>query len=161
MATTEISRTIHAPIETVWPILADFGQTHRWNPEVAHSASVGDLATGLGAQRSCEFDDTGSKWITEEIVAFDEPGHRYTVQLIGGPSKPPIEEVLVDIKAVATTPETTTVTMAATLNGRGPLQKAMATMGVAAMKRVLGRVLHGLDHHVTTGEVVTTRRQLR
>ncbi|MDH4279042.1 MAG: SRPBCC family protein [Acidimicrobiia bacterium] len=158
MATTRVSRTINAPIEQVWATLADFGTTYRWNPEVIHSTSIGDRATGLGAERRCELNDTGSKWITEEIVAFDGPGHRYTVKLTGGPSKPPIEEVLVDIGATASTATSTEVTMAATLNGNGPVQRAMATMGALAMKRVLSRVAAGLEHHLITGEDVTSRR---
>ena len=161
MAATRISRTINAPIDKVWPVLADFGETHRWNPEVPFSTTIGEKPTGLGAQRKCELDDNGSKWITEEIVAYDEANHRYTVRLTGGPAKPPIEEVLVDIDATAVSAGSTEVTMAATLTGNGPIQTVMAAMGALAMKRVLTRVAHGLDHHVTTGENVTSRHQLR
>ena len=148
MATTTRRTTVDAPVERVWAVLADFAGTHRWNPEVPVSYAVGDQTTGLGARRRCEFDDAGRKWLEETIIAFDEPGHRYTLRLVDGTAKPPIDDVTVEIAAAAATADRTEVTFTATLTGRGPAQRAMAGVGALALRRVLGRVLAGLDDHL-------------
>jgi len=161
MATATRSSTINAPIERVWPVLADFAGTYRWNPVVLASHAVGDQSSGLGARRRCEFNDDGSKWLEEEIIAFDATRHRYTLQLMQGTEMPPVDNVQVQISADSATPSTTEVTMTATLLGRGPLQKVVAGVGSLALRRVLGQLMAGLQQHVDTGREVVDLKQVR
>lgn len=153
--------TIDAPIADVWPVLADFANTYRWNPEVPRSFAVNDLTSGLGARRRCEFNGDGTKWLEERIVEFDEANHTYTLQIVDGTEKPPIDDVHVTISAIEASPTTTLVTMSAGLVGRGPIKKAVAVLGGLVLKRVLDRLMRGLAHHVATGEEVRDARQLR
>ncbi len=161
MATATRTATIDTPIEDVWPVLADFAGTYRWNPLVPVSHAVGDQSTGLGARRHCEFNNDGSKWLEEEIVAFDESNHRYTLRLLEGTEKPPIDDVRVEISARSASPTTTEVTMTAMLTGRGPVQKLVAGIGALALRRVLGQLMTGLEHHLNTGDEIIDLKQLR
>ena len=161
MATATRSSTISAPIERVWSVLADFAGTYRWNPVVPFSHAVGDRSSGLGARRRFEFNGEGTKWIEEEIIAFDEVQHRYTLQLKRGTEMPPVDDVQVQISADRASPSTTRVTMTATLTGRGPVQKVVAGVGSLALRRVLGQLMAGLDHHVATGREVVDLKQIR
>ena len=161
MPQTSASRTIDAPVEEVWRVLVDFGSTSVYNPSVPKSFSVGELASGLGAKRRCEFDDAGKKYIEERIVAFDDANRSYTVEIVDGPAKPPVDHVHVDISAVPDGPDRTVVTMSADLSGDGLKGKVMAAVGAPMLKRVSRQVLAGLDHHITTGEPVKDLTQLK
>ena len=142
-------------------MLADFTGTYRWNPVVPRSHPVGDRTTGLDAHRRCEFDDDGTKWLEERIIAFDERNHRYTLQILDGTEKPPIDDVRVEIAARPAAGKTTEVTMTATLTGNGPIKKVIAGIGSLALRRVLGQLMAGLAHHVATGDEVTDLSVLR
>ena len=161
MPTTSVGRVIDAPIEKVWRVVADFGKTSRYNPAVPVSYSIGDQESGLGARRRCEFDDAGEKFIEERIVEFDETSHRYTVELVGGTAKPPIDEVRVGISVVDLGDATTEITMTSDLVGRSLGRRIMAAVAVPMMKRVTRQVVAGLDHYIASGEEVADLAQIK
>lgn len=160
MGTLTVRRTLDHPLESVWPVLADFAGTAVWNPDVLASAAVGDRRTGLGARRRCEFDTEGRKWTEEEIVAFDEGDHRYTLRIMEGTAAPPVEDVRVELAATAVGPRTEVV-VTATLTGRTVGQRLAAGAGSVVLRRVFHRVLAGLALHLDTGLTVADRAALR
>lgn len=161
MARATRTATVNAPIDRVWSVLADFAGTSRWNPLVPVSYAANGQRTGLGARRRCEFNDDGTKWLEEHIVAFDETSHRYTLQIIEGTEKPPVADVHVTIAARELTADTTEVTMTADLTAAGPIQKVIAGVGALALRRALHLLLAGLEHHIVTGNDVADPKQLR
>lgn len=54
MAQFTVRRSIDAPREQVWEILADYGNIASWSSGVAKSGIVGKRATGIGAVRQCD-----------------------------------------------------------------------------------------------------------
>lgn len=149
MPRTTTTRTIHASLEEVWPVLADLANTADYNPAVARSFTINDQPSGLGARRRCDISADGKKFIEEEAVAFDAEGRSYTMSLVGGTAKPPIDTVQVTVSCEAAGPDATTVTMHTELAGNGLVQKAMALAATPMMRRVSGQVLDGLDAHVS------------
>lgn len=152
MAEVRREAMISASVDTVWPVLADFAGTDRWNPLVPRSFAVSERTTGVGARRRCEFDGQGEKWLEEEIVAFDEEARSYTMRIVGGTEKPPVDDVRVTISAAPAPSGRTRVTMRAKLVGRGLGQRAAAVVGSLVLGRVLTRLLTALDSYVTDAE---------
>jgi len=81
------NRTIQAPADRVWDILADFGGVHFFHPMVESSPITNGQDTGLGAKRRCELYN-GTE-VNEEITLFN-PERRNLVIAVNAPS-PPIE----------------------------------------------------------------------
>lgn len=161
MATTTVRRTIEQPAERVWAVLRDYGDTAVYNPEVvrSHLLDEGDDVT-VGVGRRCIFDDDGSSWVDERLVALDDHERSFTSRIERGPAKPPIDDVAVRLSVEPDGRDRSIVTATATLTGSTIAQRLLARGGAIALRRVLGRVLDGLDHHLATGEVVTDRRAL-
>jgi hypothetical protein len=70
MSIVSASRTIHAPVSTLWAKIADVGGIQEWHPKVERSPLISSSATGPGATRRCEFYDGTS--VVEEVVGFVE-----------------------------------------------------------------------------------------
>ena len=60
---------IQAPVEHVWSVLADTGNTDCWNPGVVESYVITDQPTGLGANRYCNLG--GNNFLNEEVVTWE------------------------------------------------------------------------------------------
>lgn len=73
METITTSKLVDAPVSAVWASWHDFGNIHRFSPEVSSSRLLSDdhLATGIGTRRECELID-GKNWLRERIVGFEE-----------------------------------------------------------------------------------------
>jgi carbon monoxide dehydrogenase subunit G len=160
MAQAKRTSLINAPIDRVWPVLADFAGNDRWSPPVFKSFAVNGKTTGLAARRRCELNDSGSKWTEEQIIAFDESNHRYTLQIVEGTAKPPLDDVRVELAASPRGTNATQVTMTADLTARGPMQKVTAGVGAIVLKRVFGQLMAGLEYYIATGRKVTDREQV-
>ncbi len=63
-----VARTLNAPSDAVWTVLADYSGISRWNRSVKESHTTNGLETGLGAQRYCKMAPAGS--LTETITAW-------------------------------------------------------------------------------------------
>ena len=92
MAEFTITRTINAPVETVWRVLHDFGDIHKWNPGVTASELTSEGEVGEGSTRSCEFAPFGG---VNERIDRHEPNERLTVA-IHETSKLPISGAVAD-----------------------------------------------------------------
>lgn len=92
MAEFTITRTISAPVETVWTVLHDFGEIQKWNPGVTASELTSEGEVGKGSTRSCEFAPFGG---VNERIDRHEPNERMTVA-IHETSKLPISEAVAD-----------------------------------------------------------------
>ncbi|NND01554.1 MAG: SRPBCC family protein [Acidimicrobiia bacterium] len=154
MPSTTVRRTIEASADKVWDALDDFGNTQVYNPAIARSKPTSDIKSGLGATRHCDIDSAGKKHVQEEITAYDPASRTFTVELVGGSGRPPMEKVEAhfDVKELA--PDRSEVAMTFDLTTKGPIQAAMAMMAKGMLSKAGNRVLAGLDHHATTGENV-------
>ena len=73
-----VTRTIDAPVETVWEVLHDFGSIHVWSSGVTASKLTSEGPVSEGSTRHCDFAPFGG---VEERIDRHEPNQRLTVNL--------------------------------------------------------------------------------
>ncbi len=77
MTTIHNEITIHAPVESVWQVLADLEQVQHYNPLVAHTKYISENKMGLGAARHCDFKPKGFskerviEFTSQEVIGFE------------------------------------------------------------------------------------------
>ena len=151
MSVVEKHVEIDAPAERVWEVLADFAAAEKWSPTVTHSARVGELANGVGAERSCAVAGLGD--VTERVVAWDE-GKGFTIEIFGAP----IVKSLRSAWSIEDRGDQTVLSVRAEFepnvmpDAGAPDEAAI----IAGMNETVEQTLAGLRHHVQTGELVGT-----
>ena len=78
MRTVTVQRTIDAPSDSVWAVLADFPNISSWNNGVKHSEATSPATEGLGATRHCDLAPIGA---LEETITGWEPGEKLVVRI--------------------------------------------------------------------------------
>ena len=72
MHSISVTKTLGAPQQAVWDVLADFGNIADWNSGVSLSKLTGDAdATAVGTTRYCELKPMGT--LDETLLVMDEP----------------------------------------------------------------------------------------
>ncbi len=69
---------VNVPAEKVWQALEDYSNIEKFAMTIKSSASVNDINIGVGAKRSCTFNDGSS--LVEEIIEY-QPGQGYKMDL--------------------------------------------------------------------------------
>ncbi len=157
MGQVTVERTIHAPATAVWRVLADFGGVHRFHPAVETSPLLNGQSSGLGAQRQCNFYD--GRHAVEQVVGWDE-GRAIDIDIIGGDMPLKSGRGRLSVETVSQGVSVVTMTMTYKPKG-GPLGAVMDVLMMRGMfRKMLGKVLDGLDQHVTTGAEVGKRGEL-
>jgi carbon monoxide dehydrogenase subunit G len=153
MATKTHSIRIDAPKQRVWDVLADFGGTYRYNPNVVTSFSTSEANSGLRAARHCDLTFGGAS-INELIVGWDE-GNSYDIEIVDGKRIPPFKKALATFE-VAEDGDGTLVTMTLRHSMKyGPIGSLMNRLVVDSQNtKALNLILAGLKHYIETGEEV-------
>lgn len=101
-----VDRIIDAPRDSVWAVLADFGNISSWNDGVKTSYLTGATSEGVGASRHCDLkpagqlEETITEWLDGErmVVRIDSAkllpirtGHVTFSLLHGGPGKTKVD----------------------------------------------------------------------
>lgn len=73
-----VGRTLNAPREAVWAVLADFPNISRWNSGVTKSHATSDAANGVGATRHCDLAPLGA---LEETIVEWSPTEKMVVRI--------------------------------------------------------------------------------
>ena len=73
------TRTVDAPPDEVWAVLADFGALARWAPDVDHSSLLYGGPTGTGTVRRVQLGrttllETVTLWSPAEHLAYEITG---------------------------------------------------------------------------------------
>jgi hypothetical protein len=145
------TRTIHAPTEHVWSLLARFDRIVDWAPNVGHSEAMTDPPFGVGAARRVQ---VRRLTLVETVLEWDEGSTlAYTIDGL-----PPVVERVVnrwDLEPAGPDHTTVTTTIDVTPGPRPPMRVA-----AALVTRVLGRantqMLSGLDRAATTSQEITS-----
>lgn len=154
MTTVIAQREIAAPADAVWAALDDFGGISRMHPAVVRSYLTGERASGVGAERRCDFDDSGDRHIYERIVGYDPDARTLRISAFAGTFRPPVRDVEAIMQVEDLGGDRSRLTMRMDLDGN-VLQRAMAATVVRRkLAPMLDAVLAGTDVHVTTGREV-------
>jgi len=132
------TRHIDAPVETVWDVLHDFGDIHRWSHGGTESSLTSEGPVGEESARHCDFAPFGG---VHERVDLHVPIERLTVK-IHETFKLPFSEATADFNIAAhdNGPELS-VHYSYTLNRLGRIPKGYTEK---QMRKGIGRMTKGL-----------------
>jgi len=145
------TRIIHATPAEIWTLVGDVTTVSRWHPAVQTADLLSDKPTGLGAARRCNFYDGTS--VREEVVDLDE-GHRVRLQL--SEFSVPMKRLEAEVSLAPTVDGQTEATFELFYEVKfGLLGKLLGATAIRReLRGVAGKVLAGLGHHLSTGELV-------
>lgn len=148
------THVINAPVDEVWAIVGeDYGAIAHSHPKIVNSDYInGTLAAGEGAERVCNFNDSGTRYLHEKQMDYDPEHYTFRNQVIQAGKFPVDPEYTFAVYKVEPIDANTTRfvfemqyrTKPAFMGGmmRGSFQKLIADYAVA------------IEHYITTGEEV-------
>ncbi|MEL6841590.1 MAG: SRPBCC family protein [Bacteroidota bacterium] len=149
-----VSHVIQAPADKVWAVVGeDYGAIANSHPKIISSDYInGSLQAGEGAQRVCNFNESGTKFLKEKMVDYDPVNYTFRNQVFQAGKFPVDPQYTYAIYRVEPIDEnscrftfdmtyrTTPAMMGAMMKGN--FKKLIADYAVA------------VEHHVNTGESV-------
>lgn len=150
-----VTRKIPASVEKVWKVVGeDFGAIANSHPKIVSSHyNQGSITYGgEGAERVCNLNEDGTKFIKEKQINFDPANHTFTVQIFH------IEDVPLDPEYTIAKYKVNKID-----NNKSEIVFDMsfrtnpALLGAVAkgkFKKNIEDYLIAIEHHVTTGENV-------
>lgn len=153
-----VERELQVPVAKAWEILNDFGAVYKYHPLVERSPIDNGIASGLGAERICHFDNGDQ--IKERITGY-EAGEEYTVEIID-PGDFPLKTAEARLSLRSVDADRSRVRFEMSFQPKyGPVGWVMgATIMQTQFRRILADVLAGLERHAKTGELVDRRQDL-
>ena len=151
MSQVSVTKKVNAPAERVWEIISDFGNPQVYHPLVKDADLLSVKDRGLGAKRRCNLYNSTSA--VEEITRWVE-GREFTAAATEGPM--PFNNVEAGMRVIPLGTSSSEVTIAMSYVPKWGLAGRLlnALMMRMAVRKMLTKVLTGLEHHVTTGELV-------
>ncbi|MEO0468692.1 MAG: SRPBCC family protein [Bacteroidota bacterium] len=152
--TIRAERRIKAPAARVWQAMVlDYGEISNFAPSIyASNYERGSLKGAIGAERKCSFNKQGSRWTHEKIRELDN-------------DKMVMKNVIIDAAKFPLNKDNSYAIYRVEDNGDGTATASytfhfrakpafMSGMMKASMTRLLEETLVGLEHYVSTGEIV-------
>lgn len=152
--TVHVELKINAPAERVWEAMVlDYGEISNFSPYIYTSNYTGGSLKGeVGARRKCDFNEKGTQWVKEQIVAIDEANMKMTNRVIDGKKLPLNFD---NSRAFYTVRDNGDGTATAGYEFQFRTKPAfMGAIAKGSFKKQLKGTLVGLKHYVETGEIV-------
>lgn len=155
MQSFSISRVIDSNIESVWNVVGeDFGAIANSHPKIVSSTyNQGSITYGgEGAERICNLNESGTKYIKEKQLHFDAENHSFTVQVFhteGIPLNPDYTKATYSVKPISSTSSEVVFEMTYRTT-----PAFMGWMAKGKFKKQIEDYLIAVEHHVLTGENV-------
>ncbi len=150
-----VTRTIDAPIASVWKVVGeDFGAIANSHAGIVSSTyNQGSITYGgEGAERICNLNEEGTKYVKEKQLDFDAENHRFTVQVYHSEGIPLSAKHTKAVYAVRAIDEhTSEVSFEMTYRTKPAF---LGWMAKGKFKRGIEDYLIAVEHHVITGENV-------
>lgn len=153
--TIEVEIAINAPAEKVWNnMVKDYGAVSNWSPYVYSANYENGYINGVvGAERKCQLNEKGSRWVHEKIAEIDE-------------KKMVMRNIILDSNKFPLNADNTQVYYRVKDNEDGTCTASYlmqfrakpAIMGIfmkRSLRKSLENNLKGLKHYSETGEKVT------
>jgi Polyketide cyclase / dehydrase and lipid transport len=152
--TIKVELLIKAPADKIWEAMVlDYGKISNFSPYIyASNYENGSLKGVVGAERKCNLNASGSRWVHERIAAIDEKNRILRNTTIAG-AKFPID--MDNSQAFYQVKDNGNGTSTASYELQYRTKPAM--MGTIAKKQfinTLSGTLVGLKHYLETGEIV-------
>ena len=153
-----VEREMNVTPERAWELLDDFGSVYRYHPIVEKSPIDNGVASGLGAERVCHFDNGDQ--IKERITDYSA-GKEFTVEIVD-PGKFPLKTAEARLALSPIERDRSRVSFEMAFEPKyGPIGWVMgATVMQSQFRKILSSVLEGFETHATTGEIVSRRNSV-
>lgn len=153
--TFSVSKTFDISADKIWAVIGeDYGAVANSHPKIISSNYVsGTLKAGEGAERICNFNKKGTKYLKEKMVNYDPGNMTFTNQVYQSgrfPVDPDYTKAVYKVTDLG--------------NGKSKLTFDMqfrtkpAFMGAMAkgnFKKLIRDYMISIEHHARTGEKVT------
>ena len=148
---TENTLKVNIPAAKVWEVLADYARIENFASTIISSPIVGDIQSGLGAQRRCTFNNDTS--LVETIVEYKE-GEGYRMEI--SEHSLPLKSMFAEMSVRTIDAKSSEIRMSADFVVKaGPFGWIMGKfMMRPVMKLVFKNVMSGLAYHCATGEKI-------
>lgn len=156
MTTLNFETTVNVGKDKAWQTLADFAGISVFHPVVPKSYAInGTSHTGLGAERRCDLNTDGTKYVEERITRFVD-GKEYDVDIYGGNQVPPVNNLIVTLGVESISTTQTRVYVIANYQPKfGPIGTVMNMMMIKPfLSKAMNGILLGFKHHMETGQPV-------
>ncbi len=142
---------VNIPADKVWQVLEDYSSIENYAMTIKSSASVNDISSGLGAKRSCTFNDGSS--LVEEIIEY-QVGQGYKMDVSN--HSMPLKSMQAEMKVTAIDENSSEINMSADFVVKGgPLGWVMGQLIMQpVMKGIFKKVMTGLAYHSVTKKLV-------
>ena len=100
MGRVYVERQFSVAASQIWSTLADYGNVHKFHPNVSNSFILeGSAESGIGARRCCELSD-GKNHILERVTDWQEEQY-YIVDIYEGSMPLRVAKAKVGVKAIS------------------------------------------------------------
>ncbi len=149
-----VERTIAAPASDVWQVVGeDFGAIANSHSVIVNSDYIdGSLGGGEGAERVCNMNESGTKYVHERQVNYDPVNYSFTAQIfhVGKlPLDPAHNQAVYQVIPL----DHQTSKLVFTMNYRTK-PALFGALFKGRFQKTIEDYLLAVDHHVRTGEVV-------
>ena len=149
-----VTKVINAPIDEVWAVVGeDYGAIANSHPRIVNSDYInGSLKAGEGAERVCNFNDSGTRYLHEKQINYTPESYTFKNQVFQAgkfPVDPDYTYAIYKLEAVDA--QTTKFTF--DMNYRTS-PAFMGGMMKGKFKRLIEDYAIAIEHHVKTGEAV-------
>lgn len=149
-----VSHVIQAPAAKVWAVVGeDYGAIANSHPKIISSDYInGSLQAGEGAQRVCNFNESGTKYLKETMVDYDPVNYTFRNQVFQAGKFPVDPEYTFAIYRVEPIDENSCrFTFDMTYRTTPAMMGAMMKSN---FKKLIADYAVAVEHHVNTGESV-------
>lgn len=150
-----VSRTIKAPVTAIWKVVGeDFGAIAKSHPSIVSSNYInGSLKGGEGAERVCNFNEEGTRFVHEKQVAYNPEKFTFKAQVFHIDGLPMDTKYTYAIYRVIPVDKNTSKLEIEMYYRTKPAFLGWMIKG--KYKKTLKDYLLAVEHHVKTGETVT------
>lgn len=149
-----VKRTINVSADRVWAVVGeDFGAVANSHPQIVSSDYInGTLKSGEGAERVCNFNDKGTKYVKERQVNYDPENYTFQAQIFHAGKLPLDPEHSYGVyKVIPIDDQSCELVMDLGIRTKPAFMGAMAK---GKFKKTIADYLLAVEHHVVTGEIV-------
>jgi len=145
---------VNVPAEKIWQVLEDYNNIEKFEMTIKSSASANEISSGLGAKRTCTFNDGSS--LVEEIIEYQE-GQGYKMDISN--HSMPLKSMQSEMKVAPIDENSSEITMSADFVVKGgSLGWVMGKLIMRpVMKGIFKKVMTGLAYHSVTDKLISEK----
>lgn len=150
-----VTSTIDAPADKVWAVVGeDYGGIAYSHPKIVSSDYInGSLKAGEGAERVCNFNEKGTRYLQEKQVNYNPENYTFKNQVFRAGKFPVNPEYTYAIYKVEPVDDATSRLVFDMTYRTKPA--FMGGMMKGAFKKLIADYAIAIEHHIKTGEKVT------